>query len=163
MEHVNTSVCFCIERATNLRNTNIAFMVPRSCMKPYYACDISMSDLAISIFIKTLRTSLVTWLIKLIVRCFSHFAVPQTFGRVMNMELFICSGKQPSWYIISVKLVSYVSPASPDATSISVKMLSGPGALFSGIPFRRNSTFLLVTGVNSISVCTCEISPLLSS
>ena len=59
------------------------------------------------------------------------------------MEVFIFSGKQPSWYIIFVKLVSSVSPASPDATSISVKMLSGPGALFSGIPFRANSTSLL--------------------
>ena len=97
-----------------------------------------MSDLALSLLIKTLRTSLVTWLIKLIVRCFSQFAVPLTFGRIMNMELLIVSGNQPTWYIIFFKLVSSVSPASPDATSISVRMLSGPGALFSGIPFREN-------------------------
>ena len=41
------------------------------------------------------------------------------------MELFIFTGNQPSWYIIFVKLVSSVSPASPDATSNSVNMLSG--------------------------------------
>ena len=78
------------------------------------------------------------------------------------MELLIFSRKQPSWYIIFVKLVSYVSPASPDATIISVKMLSGPGALFGGIPYRENSNSLLVTGVNSFSVCICGIFPLLS-
>ena len=55
------------------------------------------------------------------------------------MEFLIFSGKQPSWYIIF-------------ATSISVKMLSGTGALFSGIPFGANSTSLLVTGVNPLSV-----------
>ena len=41
------------------------------------------------------------------------------------MELFIFSGKQPSWYIIFVKLVRSVSPVSPDATSISLNMLYG--------------------------------------
>ena len=67
MKHVNTPFCFCIKRSTNLLNTNIAFLVPQSGMKPYCTGDISMSDLALSLFIKTLRTSLVTWLIKLIV------------------------------------------------------------------------------------------------
>ena len=76
------------------------------------------------------------------------------------MELLICSGKQ---YIQFVKLVSYVSPGSYDATSISVKMVSDPGALVSGIAFRANSTSLLVTVVNSLSVSTCGISPPLSS
>ena len=145
MKHVNTSFCFCIERSTYLRNTNIAFLVPRSGMKPYRTCDISMSDLALNQFINTLRTSLVTWLIKLIVRCFSHFVVLLTFGRVMNMELFIFSGKQHSWYIIFVKPVSSVRPASPDATNILVNMLSGPGVLLRGIHFGANSTSLLVT------------------
>ena len=50
------------------------------------------------------------------------------------MKLLIFSEKQPSWYIIFVKLVSSVSAASPDATRISVKMLSGQGTLFSAIP-----------------------------
>ena len=79
------------------------------------------------------------------------------------MELLLFSGKQSSWYIIFVKFVSYVFPVSPDATSISVKMLSGPGVSFSGIPYRANSTSLLVTGVNALSVYTCGIPPLLSS
>ena len=50
------------------------------------------------------------------------------------MELFIFSGKRPSWYIIFVKLVNSVSPASPDATSISVNILSGPGAYYICLP-----------------------------
>ena len=54
---------------------------------------------------------------------FLIFAVPLTFGRVMNMELLIFSGKHPFWYIIFVKLVGSVSSASPGATSSSVKML----------------------------------------
>ena len=125
MKQVNTPFCFCIERSTNLRTTHIVFLVPRSGITFYCTCDISTSDLSQNRFLKTLRTSLVTWLIKLIVRCFSHFAVLLTFGRVMNTELLIFSGKQPSWYIIFVKLVSSVNPASPDATSISVKMFNG--------------------------------------
>ena len=77
------------------------------------------------------------------------------------MDFF--SGKQPSWYSIFLEHVSSVSPAVSDATSISVQMLSGPGALFIVIPFRANSTSLLVTGINSLSVCTCGISTLFSS
>ena len=63
-------------------------------MKPYCTSDISLSVRPLIISIITLRTSFVTWLIELIVRCFSHLAVPFTFGIVINMDLYICSGKR---------------------------------------------------------------------
>ena len=53
--------------STNLLNIKIAFLVPLSGMKPYCTSDISLSVRPLILFIITLRTSFVTWLIKLIV------------------------------------------------------------------------------------------------
>ena len=78
------------------------------------------------------------------------------------MQLFIFSGKQPSWYIIFVKLVRSVSPASLMQQAFRERCYLAMSFVH-GIPVRANSTSLLVTGVNSLSVCTCIISPLLSS
>ena len=103
----------------------------------YCTSDISLSVRPIIIFIITLRTSFVTWLIKLSVLCFSHLAVPFTFGIVINMDLYICSGKRSSLYIIFAKFVISVTPHSPAATSISVVMSSGPGAFLIGFPSKH--------------------------
>ena len=113
-------------------------------------------------FIMTCRTSFVAWLIKLIVRCFSHFAIPLTLGRVMNTDMFIYAGKQPSLYIKFHKCVSSVRPASPAATIISVYMSSGHGTFFIGITFRANSTSICVIGDKSFFVLISGIFPLLS-
>ena len=132
-------------------------------MKPYCTFDISLSVRPLILFIITLITSLVTWLIKLIVRCFLHLAVPFTFGIVINIDLYICYGKRPSLYIIFAKFVISVTPLPPAATSSPVVMSSGPGAFLIGIPFKAYSISVGVIGDNFVSLLISGIPPLASS
>ena len=134
-----TSFCFSISRSTTLLNTRIAFLVPLLGMKPYCAFDVSLSVSPLIRYIITLRTRFKTWLIKLIVRCLLQLDVPFTFGIVIKIDLFMCSGKQPSLYTIFSIFVSSVSPHSPGATRISVEMSLDPGAFIINIPFCANS------------------------
>ena len=132
-------------------------------MKPYCTSDISLSVRPLILFIITLRTSFVAWLNKLSVRCFSYLAVPFTFGIVINMDLYICSGKRPSLYIIFDKFYISVTPLPPAATSISVVMSSGPGAFLIGIPYKAYSLSVRVIGDNFVSLLISGIPTLASS
>ena len=162
MKQTYTSFCFYIILSTNLLNTKIAFLVPLSDMKPYCTSYISLSVLPLILFIITIRTSFVTCLIKLSVRCFSHLAVPFTFGIVIHMELYICYGKRPSLYIIFAKFIISVTPLPQVATIISVVISSGPGAFLIGIPFKAYSIYVRVIGDIFVSLLISGIPPLAS-
>ena len=119
-----------MDLSTSIRSTNMAFPVPLSGMKPYCSGAISCKVLPLILLIAMRSTNFVTWLIKLIVRYFSHLIVPFTFGSAINIDVFSSPGKLPCTYIILTSLVSSVIPISLAATNMSVVISSGSG-LFS--------------------------------
>ena len=86
------SFCFSVALSDILLNTNMALRVPLSGIKPYSSGAISCNVLPRILFITTRRINVVMWLIRLIMRCFSHLVVALIFGKVMNIDLFSSSG-----------------------------------------------------------------------
>ena len=78
---------------------NIAFLVLLSGTKPNCSCDISGLRLLRILAIIILRSTLVKWLIKLIVLYSSHSIVPGILGRVMNTDFAKSLGILPLSYI----------------------------------------------------------------
>ena len=48
------------------------------------------------LYSSTFKISLVLWLIRLMVRCSGHFAVPGYLGKTINVDLLLSSGICPS-------------------------------------------------------------------
>ena len=89
IKQVYTSFCFSTYLSTSLFRTNMVFLVPLSGINPYWSGDTSCSVLPLIPLITIQSTSFVIWLIRPIVRCFSHLVAPFTFGNVINIDLFI--------------------------------------------------------------------------
>ena len=75
-------------KGLRLCNTNMVLEDPLSGIKSYCSGAISYNVLSRTLFITTRRINFVMWLIRLKVRCFSHFVVPRIFGKVMIIDLF---------------------------------------------------------------------------
>ena len=90
--------------------------------------------LALQSLVYHFSTIFATWLVILIVLCFSQSTVPTFFGITMNSDSCILSCKTPVSYILFASSVIFLIVKSPPASTISTTISSLPSAYLHFIP-----------------------------
>ena len=116
------------------------FLVPVSSIIPHCSFPISLLIFPVALNTMMFRINLITCLIRLMVRCNSHAVAPGFFGSAMKINLLSSSGISPLSYTLLTRSIRFSMLKSSEDVNISVRVSSGPAALFRFIFSNADST-----------------------